>query len=255
MDRDHAQRPPVLLVHGIRTSRSMWRGQVEALAAAGVTALAIDLPAHGDRIGESFSLDAAIAAIDDAIASLGGRVVLVGLSLGGYLSIEYAGRHPEKVALLVASSCFTVPKGVGLAGYRGLARAIRRLPDRGSWLNDTMARLAVGQAAATDIGAGGVALDAMDETLAAVGETDPISSLGRYDGPVWFVTGALDHFRLDQRRFRAARPEAPFIVVPRASHLVSLVAPEAFTRIVLDAVQAAPDDVAAEPSGDFPSDG
>ena len=228
----------------------MWRGQLEALEAAGVNAAAVDLPGHGARIGEAFSLEAAVAAIDEAIDALGGRVVLVGLSLGGYLAIDYAGRSPEKVALLVASSCFTVPKGVGLAGYRGLARAIRRLPDRGLWLNDTMARLAVGRAASADIGAGGVALDAMDETLAAVGRTDPIASLGRYPGPVRFVTGALDHFRLDERRFRAARPKAPFIVVPRASHLVSLVAPEAFTSIVLDAVAAAP----KERSEDFPSD-
>lgn len=244
------ERPPVLLVHGIRTSASMWRGQLEALAAAGVRVAAVDLPAHGSRIGEPFSLDSAMAAIDDAVARLGGRAVLVGLSLGGYLSIEYAGRRPDRVALLVASSCFTIPAGPGLAGYRVLARAIRRLPDRGRWLNDTMARLAVGRAAALDIGTGGVALDAMDETLAAVGETDPIGSLSRYPGPVRFVTGGLDHFRLDERRFRAARPEAPFIVVPRASHLVSLVAPEEFTRVVLDAVAAAPDDT---PSADFPS--
>jgi pimeloyl-ACP methyl ester carboxylesterase len=259
MSTDADQRPAVLLVHGIRTSRSMWRGQLEALEAAGIRAAAVDLPAHGARIDERFSLEAAREAIDASVDELGGRVVLVGLSLGGYLAIDYAARRPERVALLVAASCLTLPSGLGLAGYRGLARAIRRLPDRGRWLNDTMARLAVGRTAASDIGAGGVALDAMDETLAAVGRTDPIGSLHRYPGPVWFVTGALDHFRLDERRFRAARPEAPFLVVPRATHLVSLVAPAAFTRIVLDAVAAAPDEAldrpSDAPSGDFPSTG
>lgn len=232
----------------------MWRGQLAALEAADVRASAVDLPAHGARIGEAFGLDTAISAIDDAVAELGGRVVLVGLSLGGYLALEYAARHPKSVALLVASSCFTVPSGLGLSGYRALARVIRRLPDRGMWLNDRMARIAVGRAAAADVSAGGVALDAMDETLAAVGLTDPIGSLGLYDGPVWFVTGGLDHFRLDQRRFRAARPEAPFIVVPRAGHLVSLLAPEAFTRIVLDAVAAAPDTGGSALPADFPSE-
>lgn len=232
----------------------MWRGQLAAVEAAGIRAEAVDLPAHGARIGETFSLDGALSAIDDAVTALGGRVVIVGLSLGGYLAMEYAGRRPSSVALLVASSCFTLPTGLGLAGYRGLARVIRRLPDRGMWLNDTMARFTVGRTASADVGAGGVALDAMDETLAAVGLTDPIDSLGRYDGPVQFVTGALDHFRLDERRFRAARPEAPFIVVPRAGHLVSLMAPEAFTRIVLDAVAAAPDAGGGGPRRDFPSD-
>ncbi|RWZ61249.1 alpha/beta hydrolase [Labedella populi] len=238
-------RPPILFVHGIRTSSSMWRGQVDAARSAGLVAAAVDLPGHGSRIGGAFSIDAAVDAIDEAVDSLGGRVVLVGLSLGGYIGITYAARRPEKVALLVASSCFTLPRGVGLAGYRVLARVIHRLPDRGRWLNDTMARLAVGSTAAEDIGSGGVALDVMDETLAAIGGTRPIADLARYPGPVWFVTGALDHFRLDERSFRRARPEAPVIVVPRASHLVSLVAPAAFARIVRDAVAAAPD----RPSG------
>lgn len=233
-------RPPILFVHGIRTSASMWRGQLEAARSAGLVAEAVDLPGHGSRIGGRFTIDAAIAVIDEAVESLGGRVVLVGLSLGGYLGIAYAARRPDSVALLVASSCFTLPRGVGLAGYRVLARGIHRLPDRGRWLNDTLARLAVGRAASADIGGGGVALDVMDETLAAIGRTRPIEDLGRYPGPVWFVTGALDHFRLDERSFRRARPEAPVIVVPRASHLVSLVAPDAFARIVRDAVAAAP---------------
>lgn len=254
MESHEDGRPAVLFVHGIRTSRTMWRDQLTALERAGITAASVDLPAHGARIGEEFSLESAMSAIDDAVAALGGRVVLVGLSLGGYLSIEYAAGHPDRVALLVASSCFTLPRGIGLTGYRVLARAIHRLPDRGRWLNDTMGRLAVGRAASADIGAGGVALDAMDTTLAAVGRTDPIGALARYDGPVWFVTGALDHFRLDERRFRAARPEAPFIVVPGASHLVSLVRPEAFTRIVRDAADAAPDRTSAAPFGDFPQD-
>jgi pimeloyl-ACP methyl ester carboxylesterase len=243
-------RPPVLFVHGIRTSASMWRGQLEAARSAGLTAAAVDLPGHGMRIGSPFTIEAAIEVIDDAVAALGGRVVLVGLSLGGYIGIAYAARRPDAVALLVASSCFTLPRGAGLLGYRVLARAIHRLPDRGRWLNDTMARLAVGAPAAADIGSGGVALDAMDETLSAIGRTRPLEDLAAYTGPVWFVTGALDHFRLDERRFRAARPEAPVIIVPRASHLVSLVAPEPFARIVQDAVAAAPDpDRAADAAG------
>lgn len=234
-------RPPILFVHGIRTSASMWRGQLEAARSAGLVAEAIDLPGHGARIGGTFTIDAAIDVIDAAVESLGGRVVLVGLSLGGYIGIAYAARRPDAVALLVASSCFTLPRGLGLTGYRVLARAIHRLPDRGRRLNDAMARLAVGRSAAGDIGSGGVALDVMDETLAAIGTTRPLEDLARYPGPVWFVTGALDHFRLDERSFRRARPEAPVIVVPRASHLVSLVAPDAFARIVRDAVTAAPE--------------
>ncbi|WP_082716829.1 alpha/beta fold hydrolase [Microterricola viridarii] len=223
---------PVLLVHGIRTSASMWRGQLEALGAAGRPALAVDLPGHGTRIGEPFTVAGAIAAIDDGVRRLGGRVLLVGLSLGGYFSIEYAARHPQNVAGLIAASCSTLPRGVGLAGYRGLAAAIRRLPDKGLALNNTMARLAVGRQASVDLGAGGIALDVMDAALRAAGSLDPLAGLRSYPGRVWIVNGALDHFRLDEARFLRANPRTERVLILGATHLVSLVRPREFTEIV-----------------------
>ena len=75
-------RVPILLVHGIRTSASMWRHQVDQLRADGHDVLAIDLPGHGTRHGEQFTVEAALDAIDAGVTALGGRVMLVGLSLG-----------------------------------------------------------------------------------------------------------------------------------------------------------------------------
>lgn len=236
-------RPPaIVLVHGIRTSGTMWRRQVEDLTAAGFAVDAPDLPGHGARIGEPFTIDGAMSAIDEAVLRHTGPVLLVGLSLGGYLSIQYAGTHPEKVSGLVAASCQTLPRGIGLWGYRALARAIHRLPDRGAWLNDAMARRFLPPAGVADMGAGGVALEVMDSALAAVGTLDPLDGLRRYPGPVWFVMGALDHFRLSQRAYLRARPDASVVVVPRATHLVSLVKPADFTRAVTDAAATLADD-------------
>lgn len=216
----------------------MWRAQVEALTAAGYRAEAIDLPAHGAHIGESFTIDAAMTGIDDAVRRAGAPPLLVGLSLGGYLGLEYAGRHGDRLAGLVAASCHALPRGVGLSLYRGLARGIRRLPDRGARLDDAMARIMLSAEGARDVAAGGVALDVMDDALRAVGSTDPLASLAAYRGPLWFVVGGLDHFRLDARAYRAARPDAPFVVIPRATHLVSLVAPEAFTAVIREAADS-----------------
>jgi pimeloyl-ACP methyl ester carboxylesterase len=232
-------RPPaIVLVHGIRTSASMWRRQVEDLSRAGHDVEAVDLPGHGSRMAEQFSLAAAMDVLDEAVGRHRGPVLLVGLSLGGYLSIHYAGEHPDRVAGLVAASCQALPRGVGLWGYRALARAIHRLPDRGAWLNDAMAKRFLPPEGFADMAAGGVALEVMDTTLAAVGTLDPLASLRRYPGPVWFVMGGLDHFRLDQRAFRRARPEASVVVVPRATHLVSLVKPAEFTAAVTAAARA-----------------
>ncbi len=101
---------------------------------------------------EPFTLDAAMrghrrgdAARRGGAADGAGRAaraprLLVGLSLGGYLAIEYASTHPGRIDGLVAASCGTRPRGAGLAGYRRLAAAIGRLPDRGRALNDLMAQ-------------------------------------------------------------------------------------------------------------------
>ncbi|TFD68252.1 alpha/beta fold hydrolase [Cryobacterium gelidum] len=226
-------RVPVLLVHGIRASATMWRHQEQTLRAAGYPVLAIDLPGHGKRMGESFTVPTALAAIDDGAAHLGGRVLLVGLSLGGYYAMAYAAQHPDRVAGLVAAGCSAVPKGVLLEGYRVLARMIHRLPDRGLWLHETMARRLLPPAGARDVLAGGAALDVMDAGLRATSTLTPLASLAAYPGPIWLVNGALDHFRLNERRFLAACRNGEVVVVPGATHLSSLAQPERFTTILL----------------------
>jgi pimeloyl-ACP methyl ester carboxylesterase len=81
-----------VFVHGLRNSRAMWEPQLAALRAAGVPCRAVDLPGHGVRRGQEFTMDSAISVVDQAVRSLPGPVLLVGLSLGGYIGIEYAAR-------------------------------------------------------------------------------------------------------------------------------------------------------------------
>lgn len=237
-------RARVVLVHGLRTSSSMWRRQLELLGAHDLEVVAIDLPGHGRRIGEPFSIEAALEEIDAALNPKTGvrgadRSVprlLVGLSLGGYLSIEFAARNPDRLDGLVAASCSTRPRGAPLGGYRRLAAVISRMPDRGRGLNDAMARLFLSPEAADDVLAGGVALDVMAPVLQAVGDLDPVGALSAIEVPVWLVNGRFDHFRFEERRMLRAAHDGRLVIVPRATHLVSLIRPDDFAAVVLGAV-------------------
>ena len=244
---------PVLLVHGIRTSASMWRHQQEWLAAAGHPVLAIDLPGHGSRLQEDFTLEGALAAIDAGVDTLGGPVLLVGLSLGGYYAIAYAARQPGRVLGLVAASSSFEPSGPGLAAYRVLARLIHRMPDRGLALHTFLVRRTLPAAGVHDVLAGGVALEVMDAGLAATGRLKPLADLRAYPGRVWLVNGAYDHFRLHQKRFLAAARHGTLVIVPGASHLVSLHRPERFDRVLKRIITLVEPDAAPHPADSVPN--
>ncbi|MET0434763.1 MAG: alpha/beta hydrolase [Cellulomonas sp.] len=229
---------PVVLVHGLRTSRTMWRAQVQALQAYGVRALTVDLPGHGERRGERFTLDGAVAAVADGVDAVGGRALVVGLSLGGYVGITHAARRPDQVAGLVAAACSTRPLVALVDGWAVLARGIARLPDAGAGLNQGMVDRVLSPAAAADVAAGGFALDVMDDVLRAMRAATPVEDLARVEAPVWLVNGRYDHFRGEERRFLRACRDGRLVVVPGATHLVSLTAPVGFTRAVLGAVDA-----------------
>ncbi|HEX8221147.1 MAG TPA: alpha/beta hydrolase [Chloroflexia bacterium] len=92
---------PVVLVHGFPFDRSIWSAQLEELSDE-ARVIAIDLPGFGgsEPLGEE---EASIDGYADAIARWAGetgldRLVIVGHSMGGYVALAFARRHPEMLA-------------------------------------------------------------------------------------------------------------------------------------------------------------
>lgn len=225
----------VVLVHGIRTSATMWRSQVAHLTGLGIDARAVDLPGHGTRRGEEFTIEGAFATIDETVqdASTRGDVLLVGHSMGGLLCLEYAGRvESPPIAGLVAASCTALPRGLALRTYRSLARTFDRLPDRGLAISRRVLGSTLPPETLDDFEAGGYALDAQDVALASLSSLDLAAAVTRIAVPLWFVNGQYDQLRVNERLFRRLAPRAELIVVPRTSHLVTAMRPRVFNALL-----------------------
>ncbi len=254
MDEDPRTAPPaVVFVHGLRTSSAIWARQVRHVRDAGHPAVAVDLPAHGSRHGERFSLGRAFEVIDEAVASFDGRrVALVGLSLGGYTSLGWAARHaaagaPAPLSGVVAVGCSSDPRGKPVALFRDVARitvagstAVGRHVRRagGRWRT-----LATGRslAAGSDAGEfGGTpsstatspGWDVVTDALTQLAGRSSVADLRATRAPVWLVNGSRDRMRLDEARHLAAAERGALVVVPGAGHDVNTDAPDAFNRVL-----------------------
>jgi pimeloyl-ACP methyl ester carboxylesterase len=96
---------PVVFIHGFGGTGLDWLGQLDHVRRSR-RGIALDLRGHGESDAPADPADYEVDAIAEDVAALMDeleldRVVLVGHSLGGAVSIAYAGAHPERVAGLV----------------------------------------------------------------------------------------------------------------------------------------------------------
>src|SRR5580704_15290165 len=104
--------PPLLLFHGSVANSAMWMGDVASWAKH-FRIYAVDMIGDAGLSAPSrppLSSEAHALWLDDVLQALSlARASLVGVSLGGWLALDYATRRPERVEALVV----LCPGGVG----------------------------------------------------------------------------------------------------------------------------------------------
>jgi pimeloyl-ACP methyl ester carboxylesterase len=250
-----ADAPAIVFVHGTRLSRMMWRPQMNDLRDA-YRVIAVDLPGHGALAGEPFTIATAASAVERAIVQAGGgRAVVVGLSLGGYVAMDLAARRPELIRALVLSGATTEPVGRLATPYVALASIMERFNGpRLDAINEWFFRTRFAPEIADPIVAGGFWSTGGAQALRAIVGERFAPRLARYPGPTLIVNGDLDlFFRLSVKRFARASRDHRRVRLRGATHLANLDRPGAFSLAIRRFVEALPDPDRGP--GDRPGDG
>ena len=232
--------PAIIFLHGTRLTGSQWAIQVDALGGE-YRCLTPDLPGHGVAADDAFTLAGAAEAVARTIeAEGGGRAILVGLSLGGYVAIDVAARWPERVAGLVLAGTTTEPVGPRALAFHALAWIFDTLDE--TWLrriNAWFFRWRYRPAIAEPIVAGGFYFRGGAVAVRSLVGERFRPRLARYRGPILILNGEFDLlFRLSQRSFVDAANDARAAVIPRATHLTNIDRPEVFTAALRRFVRA-----------------
>ena len=211
--------PPVALLHGWGGSfastfaASGWRC---ALAEAGRTVIAADLPGHGEKASRN-SVDYSDLAADLDARLPPGPLDVVGYSLGGKLALAIASRNPNRFRRLVIGGV-----GDNLFAPEPVATALADALDLGVGPDTPEQLKALIQYATAD---GNDPL-----ALAAVLRRPPNPVLADRNlaglAAVLLVNGAEDRIALPDQRLRDAMPQASYVSLAGTDHLSLASAPK-----------------------------
>jgi pimeloyl-ACP methyl ester carboxylesterase len=225
-------RPTIVFLHGTALTGAAWSSQL-AVFGATFHCLAPDLPGHGTARGVPFVLDDAARGIADLIEreAHGGRAILVGLSLGGYVAMTVAARWPDRVAGLAIAGATAEPVGLQSLGFRALATVLDVVPepvlDR---VYRWFFRLRFPASITDPIFAGGFSFAGGVVALRALVGERFRPRLAAYPGPSLLINGEYDFFfRPAERAFADVAADPRRALIRRATHLTNLDQPQRFS--------------------------
>ncbi|HVE63637.1 MAG TPA: alpha/beta hydrolase [Mycobacteriales bacterium] len=196
--------PPVVLLHGLASTRRFWNLVVPGLA--GLPVVAWDQRGHGesDAPAQGYDMATVVADVATAMDSLGlSRAVVVGHSWGAAVALAFAAAHPERTLAVVA-----VDGGVSTPSTRWSredARIALAPPQLAVAPEDLVALISQGHLAAWwsadvenavlpifGVGPDGTARARLDlehhlEIVDALWDYDPATTMSAITVPTWLV--------------------------------------------------------------------
>jgi pimeloyl-ACP methyl ester carboxylesterase len=219
--------PPLLLLHGGMANSAMWMGDIAAWAAR-FRVYAVDVIGEAGLsapLRPALASDAHALWLDDVMQALSLiQASMVGVSLGGWLALDYATRRPERVESL-AVLC---PAGVG---RQKIGIVFKTIPLRmlGRWGRQKAAELVLGKAPENPSPALRYFLDFMaliHKNLRPRMVKLPVFSdeaLQRLTMPVMAIVGGKDVLMDSaetKRRLEHNVPQAEVHYLPEAGHFI-----------------------------------
>lgn len=238
----HGSGPALLLTHGYSATEKMWQGQIAPLSKHH-TLILWDMRGHGEsdapdddaQYGEPQTV-ADMTALLDAVGAK--RAIIGGLSLGGYMSLAFHLKHPQRTRALLI-----IDTGPGYKNDAGREEWNKTAIARAEKLEREGFAAAQGgsaeRATAKHRSAKGLALAARH--MLTQRDASVISSLPDIKVPSLVLVGANDTPFLKAADYMAAKiPGAEKVVVPGAGHAANIDQPAAFNAAVLNFIDKLP---------------
>jgi pimeloyl-ACP methyl ester carboxylesterase len=229
--------PPVILTHGYSSTSSMWDGQITPLSEH-FHLILWDMRGHGQSdYPEDQSLYSEdhtvrdIAAILNHVVGAGTKVIVGGLSLGGYMSLAFYRVFPKRVRALLI-----IDTGPGFK--KDSAREVWNLTANktaDSFERNGLSQLKILSAERSRVthrNSKGLALAARG--MLAQRNASVINSLADIKVPSLVVVGSEDKPYLAASEYMSKKiPRCSKVVVSGAGHAVNIDQPEGFLRGIM----------------------
>ena len=244
--REAGSGQPLVLLHAFPLSAAMWLAQREGLADVCRVITPDQRGFGGSELGDDVpSLDLCADDVAQLLDRLDlDRVVLGGLSMGGYVAMAFLRRHADRVAgLVLADTKASADPEPARANRERIAQAV--LADEASTvLVEEVLPALIGTTTASSrpMVAGRVRGLVQAAPAPAVAwaqramaqRPDSFDTLRGFAGPALVVVGEEDVLSpvSDAEAMAAALPHATLSLMPEAGHLTAVETPEAFTAEV-----------------------